>query len=448
MSGTKLSTEKIMNSFFFAFSIIMIATAFFVGSVVDMFSGFVRILTSAQVLTTDACAVGGLGGSLLNCGLLGLIALALMKFSGAKLGGASIGAFFLTVGFSFFGKNCLNIWPIILGVWLFSRIKKEPFGKYANMSLFACSLSPIISESLFNRNVEYPLALGVVIALFIGILIGVAFPAVTAHAATMHKGHNLFNAGLSAGFLAFLFFAIYKILVLRPMDLESEYALNGILSNGFPIFFPMLLGGIFLVSLSAGFMLNEKSFKGYIGLLGRTGHNCDFTALDGMGRVLINFGLLGLGCLAYFIIIGAPFTGPTVGSLLCIVCWAGNGSHPRNVLPIIAGYVLVSFFAPWNLNTQAIAVGICFATGLSPISGRWGWHWGVVAGALHSCLVSYTAAIHGGFNIYNGGFTSGLAALMLVPVLETFCKEISVKKASKAAVNAAVTQHDGHFADG
>lgn len=436
MEGARPSTEKVVYSFFLAFSAVLIAASLFAGSVGDLFPGFIKIVTSSQVLTTDACAVGGLGGALLNSGLLGTIAWALMKFSGAKPGGASIGAFFLTVGFSFFGKNCLNIWPIVFGVWLFSRVKKEPFSKYVNMALFACSLAPVISEAVFNRHLDYPVALGALIAVLLGILIGMIFPAVTAHAATMHKGHNLFNAGLSAGFLAFLFFAAYKTLVLKPMELEGKYALNAILSKGFPAFFQVLLWCVFGATLLAGFILNGKSFGGYRELLRRTGHGCDFTALDGMGPVLINFGILGIMCLTYFMIVGAPFTGPTVGSLLCIVCWAGNGSHPRNVLPIIAGYVLISFLAAWNLNTQAIAVGICFATGLSPISGRWGWHWGVVAGALHSCLVSYTAAIHGGFNIYNGGFTSGLVALMLVPLLEMFCKEIQVQSAPKAGVTA------------
>jgi hypothetical protein len=434
MEKTECTNEKIAYTFFFAFSVVMIIMSFFAGPIAELFPGFIRILTSSQVLTTDACAVGGLGGALLNCGLLGLIAWALMRLSRAKPGGASVGAFFLTVGFSFFGKNCLNVWPIILGVWLFSRIKKEPFGNYVNMSLFACSLAPIISEAVFNRNLEYPLPIGILIAILAGIIIGMVFPPVTAHAATMHKGHNLFNAGLSAGFLAFLFFAIYKTLVLKPMGIEGEYALNAILSDGFPVFFPVLFGCIFAAAVLAGFILNGKSFTGYKELLCRTGHGNDFTALDGMGRVLINFGILGLVCLGYFVIVGAPFTGPTIGSLLCIVCWAGNGSHPRNVVPVIIGYVLVSFVAAWDLNTQAIVVGLCFATGLSPISGRWGWQWGIVAGALHSCLVSYTASIHGGFNIYNGGFTAGLTALILVPVLEKFFREVSVKKASKVSV--------------
>lgn len=428
MGNPKWNDEKILSLFFLATSLVFIAASFFAGPVSELFPGFAKILTSSQVLTTDACALGGLNGALLNTGLLGLIAWALLKLAGTKLSGAAFGAFFLTVGFSFFGKNCLNVWPIILGVWLYSRLKKEPFAKYANMSLFACSLAPFISEAIFNRHLGYSTPVGVLGALLVGLAIGLIFPPLTAHTVSLHKGHDLFNAGVSAGFLAIVGFTVYKTLILKPRGLEEKYALNSILSDGFPTFFLIFLGSIFLVALVAGFFLAGKSFKSYGKLLERSGHGTDFTALDGAGNVLINFGLLGLVFLAYFFLVKAPFTGPTVGALFCLLCWAGNGTHPFNAIPIALGYALVSLLATWNLGTQGIAVGLCFATGLSPVSGRWGLHWGVIAGALHACLVSYTAAFHGGFNIYNGGFTAGLVALVLVPVLEAFCKEITPKK--------------------
>lgn len=427
MEDTGYPQNKILYDFFLAVSLLFIIVSFFVGPTADLLPGFWRIQTSAQVLTTDACAVGGLNGAMLNSGLLGLLAWALMRFSGAPATNTSMGAFFLTLGFSFFGKNCLNIWPIVLGTFFYARLKKEGFGKHVNMSLFACSLAPFVSEALFNRNLDYPLWLGIIAALAIGNLIGLIFPVITAHAVNVHKGHNLFNAGVSAGFLAFLLFTVYKTLLLRPLGLEQAYTLNSILSEGFPLFFSILFGAIFIAAILAGFLLNGKSFAGYRNLLRRSGFKTDFVSSDGVPNVLINFGVLGFCCLAYFHLGGAPFTGPTVGAFLCILCWAGTGSHPFNVIPIMLGYWLISLPAAWNLSTQAIAVAFCFATGLSPISGRWGWWWGIAAGALHSCIACYTPAIYGGFNIYNGGFVSGLVALVLIPVLEAFFREVPAK---------------------
>ena len=44
--------------------------------------------------------------------------------------------------------------------------------------------------------------------------------------------------------------------------------------------------------------------------------------------------------------------------------------------------------------------------------------------------------MHGGFCLYNGGFTAALICLMLIPQLEKFCKtkeERKLLKAEKAA---------------
>ncbi|MDO5111839.1 MAG: DUF1576 domain-containing protein [Clostridia bacterium] len=431
---TKNNTSKVLYLFFLAFSLAMIVAGFCTGPVDAMFKGFGAILTSPQSLTVDSLAVGGLNGGLFHAGMLGLIAILILKFAKVEASGLTVGVFFLTVGFSFFGKNCLNIWPIVLGVWVYARVKKEPFTKHAHFALFGTALAPIVSEMLFNRFLSIPLPLGIFLAIVVGGLFGFLIPPVSAHAATMHQGHNLFNVGLSAGILAMLFAAIYKNAVLKPLGIE--FTTNSIVSDGFNSFFLVFLGAIFVACAIVGLILN-KGFKGYGTLLMRTGHGCDFTKLDGVGNVLINYGFLGLMALAYFTAVGAKLTGPAVGALLCLTCWAGNGSHPRNVLPIMVGYVLVGLITGTPLNTAGWVIGLCFASGMSPVSGRWGVIWGVVAGALHACLVLNTAAFHLGFNVYNGGFTSGLVTMAMVPVLNALCKDIPTKQAEKLAGQAA-----------
>lgn len=425
----KRDASKVLYLFFLAFSLALILAGLCTGPVDAMFRGFWAILTSPQSLTVDSLAVGGLNGGLFQSGVLGLLAILILKLGKVQASGLTVGAFFLTIGFSFFGKNCLNIWPIVLGVWVYARVKKEPFTKYAHFALFGTALAPIVSEMLFNRFLQIPLPLGILLAIVVGGLFGFLIPAVSAHAATMHQGHNLFNVGLSAGLLAMLFAGVYKNAVLSPLGIE--FSTNSIVSDGFKTFFLLFLGGIFVACIIVGAVLN-KGFKGYGTLLMRTGHGCDFSKLDGPELVLINFGFLGLMSLAYFALVGAKFTGPIMGSLLCITCWAANGSHPRNVFPIILGYAVVSLLTGTPLSTTAWCVGLCFATGMSPVAGRWGILWGVVAGALHACLVFNTAAFHMGFNIYNGGFTSGLVTVVLIPFLNALFKDIPTKQAEKA----------------
>ena len=72
------------------------------------------------------------------------------------------------------------------------------------------------------------------------------------------------------------------------------------------------------------------------------------------------------------------------------------------------------------INAQAIVIGLCFANGLSPVAGSYGWLAGVVFAMLHYGLVTSVPFTHGGFLLYNGGFTAGLVCCLFLPVLEAF----------------------------
>ena len=413
---------KILYPYFIVFSLILINMSLLTGPPDSLLPGLFSIATSTQFLTTDAFAVGGLNSAFLNAGILGFYVVLVLKLAKVIPSGASIAAFFLTIGFSFFGKNIINMWPIIFGVWLYSRLKGEPFRQYVHFGFFGSALAPIVSEMIFPRLFSITPQLGIPLSIVVGALLGFLIPSVSALTATMHKGFNLFNVGLSGGFLGFAFFAIYKTFVLGPLGLADDFRLNSILSEGFPVFLPVFLFLVFVLTIVTGFILNRNSFKNYKELFLNSGLKADFTVLYGAAVALINVGLLGLLFLAYFYIVKAPFNGPAIGGLFSIVSMAGLGSHPRNTLPIMGGYLVTSLFAPWSPGTLGIAVGLCFATGMSPISGRWGYHWGLIAGVIHAAFVTSTAAFHGGFNIYNGGFTSGLVAIVLIPVLEAFSR--------------------------
>lgn len=432
MPAAKHDTSRFILLFLSCFSAVFFLTAAAAGPLGALFPGFWAIQTSTQSLLVDACAVGGLNGALLNAGVLGAVTCGLYALTRAKLGGVHIGAYFLMVGMSFFGKNCLNVWPIFLGAYLCYRIQKQKFANHVHFALFATALAPFVSEMLFSPYIELPLWAGISLGVLLGVLVGLVLPPLSIHAFAMHKGYNLYNVGLSAGILGTVLFSCYRTLVLKPLGVEANLALNAIVSDGFPLFFPLLLGLLFLGCVIAGAILN-RGFSGYLRILRHTGHGVDYTWHNGMPVVLINLGFVGLLGLTWLLAVDAPFTGPTAGALLCMVCWAGSGTHPLNMLPVLLGYGAVSFLTGWPLSAQTAAIGVCFATGLAPVAGRWGLGWGMAAGALHACLVSYTTAFHGGFNCYNGGFTSGLVAIVLVPVLETFFHQAGERREARRA---------------
>ena len=81
------------------------------------------------------------------------------------------------------------------------------------------------------------------------------------------------------------------------------------------------------------------------------------------------------------------------------------------------------------VNAQAILVGLCYANGLSPVVDKYGWQYGVLAAMIHYTLVTLVPNIHGGFCLYNGGFTGIFVCILLIPVLERFVQTKNLRKA-------------------
>ena len=426
--------QKIMFGYFSVFSLVILASSFFANSLFPsdnggLISGWVKIMTSPAALTMDYTALGGLGSALLNAGVMGLIIVTLFKVSKAELAAPSFLAFFLTLGFSLFGINPINTAPIIFGVFIYSRIKKEPFSKHVNASFFGCAVAPVISEVLFSYYVDTPLYFAIPMAVLVGTVIGCVFVPMLTHCVNIHKGNLLFNAGVAAGFLAFLSFGIYRTLVLQPLGVDADYKLNGVSSPGFPMFFAVVYGALFLGSIVLGILLNKKEKGAFGRLISHSGHGVDYISHASLGSVYINLGSLGLAFLTYFISIGAPINGPVMGALMAIVASSASGSHLRNTLTILLGYVLVSLFSTWSLSAQGMCVALCYGTCLSPTSGRYGYLAGIAVGALHSCLVPFVATIYGGFNLYNGGFTAGLILIVALPPIEAISDAFQARKA-------------------
>lgn len=55
---------------------------------------------------------------------------------------------------------------------------------------------------------------------------------------------------------------------------------------------------------------------------------------------------------------------------------------------------------------------------------------------MHYLLVTSVPTLHGGYCLYNGGFTAALICILLVPVLERFCKTKEDRKAARLARKA------------
>lgn len=388
------------------------------GTTSSLLTDFLKILTSPAQLTLDYFKIASVGATFLNVALVGLSCAFVFAVSGAELNGISLMAFFLTIGFSFFGMNFLNIWPCILGTWLFCRISKETFASQINIAVFSTALSPFVSEAIFRypafEGLPAALLLKALLGILLGMLAGFLMPILCKHSPNLHHGYTLYNAAAVAGFIGILLFAF----MYRAVGIEIPS--NTDIGNSYPRIVNGFVMATSVVAIVAGFGLNGWSFRGFSSIVKSTGHHCDFTQNVGVPLTFAHIGLFGLFVTVYYNLIDASMTAPTAGSIICLLAIAPCGAHLFNTLPIMLGYVLASTFGAFEPNSQAIIVGVCFACALCPISGCFGTLSGILAGVVHAGMVTTVVTFHGGLCLYNGGFTCGITAILLVPVLEYF----------------------------
>ena len=427
--------------------------AVFVTNEIDFWVNLFRILTSPSKLVTDYFALGGLGSTFFNAAICGLISNVVIFLSKIKSKATTFAGYMLVVAHCFYGLNFLNMWPTLIGVWLFCLIRKKSFKEYVHVALFSTALGPFISDFIFRYTVKDTFDLdnpqvsmiGIAFAVLFGIASGFVVPALFPGTTKMNRGFNMFKAGLAIGIMGiFVYSFMYPTLGLEAPDAliinNPEYYSMKLGYYGFMNVFFIIL---FLSAIIMGYILNNYSFSGYKQLFKSVSYGVNFLDKFGMPVCLINFGIYGFCILAYLNVIfylpdifgflpqGVGFTGPTVGVVFAALTFSADGQQPRTVAPIALGYVLLSCVVcivcrvldneiPWTLSTQAYINGLAFATGLCSFSGKYGKRIGVLAGFLSAVICTSTAAIHGGFVLYNGGFTAGLTALVLLPILDFY----------------------------
>lgn len=173
-----------------------------------------------------------------------------------------------------------------------------------------------------------------------------------------------------------------------------------------------------------GYLLNGKSFTGYKKLLKASGRLVsDFITVNGFGISLINMGILGFVAIFYVLIVGGQLSGIVIGGVMAVAGFATFGKHIRNVILIILGVYIASLFKIGDAHTVTYLIAALFGTALTPVAGMFGWKAGILAGFLHASVVMSLGYLHGGMNLYNNGFSCGIVAALLIPLIETFRKD-------------------------
>ena len=399
------NNNKVIDSVILFYTLSFVIIGFFYQSFSELISGLKIIFTNSGILITDYMVIGGVGPALVNAGLVGLIGYIIIRLNRVPMVGASIAAIFTMIGFGLFGKTVWSIFPMILGVYLYSRYTGKEFRVYIYPASYGTALAPLVSELAFNSS------FGLIGGVLVGIVAGLILPPLATHLLTGHQGHNLYNVGFTAGFVGLLLTNILRGYAFEPVA-------QTIYGTTFNTEMRVLMIVFVLSMIILGFVLNGNTFKGYTEIFDHTGVLVtDYIKIVGFGNTLINVGLVGLLGIFYIEFVNGHYNGATIGGLLTMIGFGAFGKNPKNSYPLMLGVYLGTVFSIYDANDSGPLLAGLFVTTLAPLAGRFGPIIGILVGIAHLSAVMYTGALHGGLNLYNNGFTGGLIATIFVGIL-------------------------------
>ena len=388
-----------------------IVVGLFMQPVDQIFHGIVEIIREPDFLITDYFVIGGVGAAFINAGVLTLICIGIMYALDMNFDGHTVTSTCLMFGFSLFGKNLLNIWMILVGVFLYARYHKTTVKRYLYVGFYGTSLSPIVSQVM--HIVDLPLPLRFLLCAATGIIIGFVLPPLSTHVHFSHKGYSLYNVGFAGGIIATVIVSILKSF---GVTIESRLIWFTGQNQTFIILLAILFGAMILY----GIITDSMALEDYRSILRSYGlGGTDYYKSEGGAAVMINMGVNGLASMLFVVMVGADLNGPTIGGIFTVVGFSATGKHLRNILPVMAGVLIASEAKSWNITDPSAILALLLSTTLAPIAGEFGIIAGVIAGFLHSSVALNVGIVYGGMNLYNNGFAGGLVAMFLVPVIQS-----------------------------
>ena len=372
----------------------------------NVFTGILKIITSPAILITDFLVIGGIGAAFLKAFLIFIFNFILVKLLKVEINGLTIASFFTVFGFSFFGKNILNILPFYLGGILYSVFEHIDFKEIFITISFTSAMAPFVSEVAFRVDTTETSYIN---AIALGIIIGFIATPLSKKMLNFHEGFNLYNSGFTAGILGAVITSILKLY-------NFQITPQRIISTEFDLALKVICSSFFSTLIIIGFFINNCSFKGYLAILKDNGLKSDFIKKYGFGVTFINMGVMGFVATGFIVLIKETLNGPLLAGILTIVGFSAHGKHFKNTIPILLGVYLAGWGS--SIDGFTVALSALFGTSLAPITGVYGVIWGIIAGLLHLAVVQSIGTVHGGLNLYNNGFSAGIVASILLPIMD------------------------------
>ncbi|MFW6211728.1 MAG: DUF1576 domain-containing protein [Spirochaetota bacterium] len=374
-------------------------------------SGLLELQLSPARLLNDFTIIAGPGAALINAALVAAVGLVIVRLVDVRLSGPTIAAIWTMFGFGLFGKTLLNIIAIFVGVGISARLAGKRYPDYVLMALFGTALGPLVTALAFESGL--PASGAILVAVGAGLVVGVLLPPLAISLLRLHQGFNLYNVGLTCGFIG-----VFAAAVLVASG--TEFPVAGAWNTEPSLLLQLLVPVAALIFMIVGFAMGGgKAFKDLIRIMQLPGQlPSDFMTMVSVEGALVNAGIMGILTWGYVVLVGGPLNGPVLGGIFTAIGFATFGKHAGNGLPILAGVVLATLLFGKGLTTPGPLLAALFALTLSPLAGEFGWPVGIIAGIIHLTIVEQTGSWHLGVNLYNNGFAGGLTATLLVAIIE------------------------------
>lgn len=403
---------KLINRTALGFALALIAFGFWKAGFdpAAVLRGLGVIVVQPDILINDYVARAGLGPAFVNSGLLALATWAVLRLAGVLISGPALAAIFTVAGFALFGKSAFNVWPIMAGVMIFTKAEGRPVKDNIIIAIFGTALTPIVSEVTFGVGIPAPWNLPSGIAA--GLAAGFFLTPVARGALDFTRGYNLYNVGFASGFVGTVTMSVLRAFEV-PLSGGFAWAESG------PDEVLPFLALYFASMIVLGLVEDEDALPNLLGIFGTSGRLvADYPRAFGIGATLVNMGLMGFVSCMLVLATGGDWNGPVVGGIFTVVGFSAFGKHPLNALPPMLGVALASSITYYGLQSPGSQLALLFSATLAPISGAYGPFAGFAAGILHLTLVHTVGHLHGGLDLYNNGFSGGMVAGIMVPMLD------------------------------
>lgn len=404
---------KIPFKFLLGFSVIGLIILLLSGPFMPMWNGLVSIYLHPSLLITDYLAIGGFHATLVNVWIVSAVAILLLNQFKVKFSGVAFAGVLTIFAFAFFGKNLLNIIPVWLGFWLYTKLTRTKISQYTGTFLFSSGIAPVTSFLMFGIP-SLSLWISIPLGILGGVLAGWLTPMVVSIVGKFHQGYNLYNTGFGLGFIAMLFTATLRAL-------QIEVSIPTTLTFAFHDTLFWLIASISVLLVGSSFLIHRQAYRPWLRLIKSPGNlPSDFYKDFGLAATLLNVGSIGLFSLVILGLNNIPLSGPIVAGTFTFMAFGAYGKHVLNSYPVILGLMLASLMEGFSLTLPGPSIALLFVTALAPVSGKFGLIYGVLAGFIHLLVAPQAFALQGGFDLYNNGFTAGLVAGIIVAVAQQF----------------------------